>query len=81
MFLNPEKIIAKEAKASVTDAGNCPCVYIVCLQVGLLMTGVAVAVLWKFWDTPVVRACGRWVGWLFGVEKPENRKKWHQRYD
>ena len=25
MFLNPEKIIAKEAKASVTDAGNWPC--------------------------------------------------------
>ena len=23
MFLNPEKIFAKEAKASVTDAGNC----------------------------------------------------------
>ena len=24
MFLNPEKIIAKDAKASITDAGNCP---------------------------------------------------------
>lgn len=27
--------------------------------VGLVMIGIAVVLLWRFWDTPVVRACGR----------------------
>ena len=32
IFLNLEKIIAKEAKASVTDAGNCQCVSLLILM-------------------------------------------------
>jgi hypothetical protein len=28
-------------------------------SIGIVMTAITAAVLWKYWDTPVVKACGR----------------------